>query len=639
MSSTVDASSTTESEEPADERTPNFGRDFLASIVVFLVALPLCMGIAIASGVPVAAGLITGIIGGIIVGSFAGSPLQVSGPAAGLAVIIFEFVNKTGLEYLGLAVLIGGVIQMVAGVAKIGQWFRAVSPAVIEGMLAGIGVLIFASQFHVMVDDSPKGSGLKNLITIPEAIVKGLPLPELKDAETRKAIAANLKAIGSVHETQVQVQERLAEHRLADAMESDFDKSQALRMQQMVNEKFAAVQEDLKTTTTFEGELGAKRQATFEETAKALQDALTAIEQEELDARRVFEAQEAAVTGTFAAEASLKNHDWAAKIGLLTIVVIIVWRLAPKKLQIIPPPLLAIIAATAVAAGLALPVLYVEVPDSLVTEIHVPTLALLQSANWGAVITGGVVIAVVASAETLLCATAVDQMHTGPRTRYNRELLAQGVGNTLCGCVGALPMTGVIVRSAANVQAGATTRKSAIIHGFWLLAFVAVMPFVLRLIPTSALAAMLVYTGYRLMNFGKLRELFEISRSEGIIFLVTVGMIVATDLLTGVLIGFGLSAFILLKRFSKVRVNLEHDIATRRSTMSLDGAATFLAIPKIAEALEAVPAGQTLHVDTSQLRFMDHASHEMLVQWGIQHRATGGGLDIDWEALEASRRM
>ena len=111
---------------------------------------------------------------------------------------------------------------------------------------------------------------------------------------------------------------------------------------------------------------------------------------------------------------------------------------------------------------------------------------------------GAISIAFIASAETLLCATAVDQLHRGPRTKYDRELAAQGVGNSICGLLGVLPMTGVIVRSGANVEAGAVTRASAIMHGVWLLLFVSVIPFTLRYIPTSALAAILVYTGYKL---------------------------------------------------------------------------------------------------------------------------------------------
>ena len=169
------------------------------------------MGIAIASGVPVAAGLITGIVGGLVVGWIAGAPLQVSGPAAGLTVIVFDLVQKHGLEVLGIAVLIGGALQLIAGLLRYGRWFRAVSPAVIHGMLAGIGVLILSSQFHVMVDDAPKGSGLENLVSIPEAIQKGLPMPELGTVEERSARRDLLQQFGTLHEQQVQHRELVAE--------------------------------------------------------------------------------------------------------------------------------------------------------------------------------------------------------------------------------------------------------------------------------------------------------------------------------------------------------------------------------------------------------------------------------------------
>ena len=151
-----------------------YSNDFLASIVVFLVALPLCMGIAVASGAPVSAGLITGILGGIVVGILGGAPLQVSGPAAGLAVIVWELIHKHGFEAIGAIILVGGLIQIIAGLAKLGGWFRAVSPAVIHGMLAGIGVLILVGQFHIMLDDAPKGSGIKNILAIPDAVMKGI---------------------------------------------------------------------------------------------------------------------------------------------------------------------------------------------------------------------------------------------------------------------------------------------------------------------------------------------------------------------------------------------------------------------------------------------------------------------------------
>ena len=150
-------------------------RELLASVVVFLVALPLCMGIAIASGMPPAKGLITGIIGGLVVGWLAGSPLQVSGPAAGLAVLVFELVRQHGIAMLGPILLLAGFLQLVAGRLRLGCWFRVTAPAVVYGMLAGIGVLIVLSQVHVMLDGVPKPSGLDNLSGFPAAVAQAIP--------------------------------------------------------------------------------------------------------------------------------------------------------------------------------------------------------------------------------------------------------------------------------------------------------------------------------------------------------------------------------------------------------------------------------------------------------------------------------
>src|SRR5688572_7395872 len=155
------------SQTGAMSRRNVFVRDFTASIVVFLVAMPLCMGIAIASGVPAEKGLITGIIGGIVVGLFAGSPLQVSGPAAGLAVIVFDFVTQNGLSALGPMLVLAGGLQVVAGGLKLGAFFRSISPAVVHGMLAGIGALIVISQFHILFDAQPLSSGIDNLAAMP----------------------------------------------------------------------------------------------------------------------------------------------------------------------------------------------------------------------------------------------------------------------------------------------------------------------------------------------------------------------------------------------------------------------------------------------------------------------------------------
>ena len=223
----------------------------------------------------------------------------------------------------------------------------------------------------------------------------------------------------------------------------------------------------------------------------------------------------------------LKNHDWAAKVGLLTIFTLLLWKaFAPQRLKLVPAPLVAVVIATIAAALLKLPVLYVEVPDNLWSEIHFPSLTVLQSAPWKAVLQAAVVLAVVASAETLLCATAVDQMQSETRTDYNRELTAQGIGNMVCGLFGALPMTGVIVRSSANVAAGGKTRLSTILHGAWLLVFVSLLAFILRMIPTAALAAMLVYIGYKLVNFQSIKDLRKYGWGEVAIYFVTVGTIV-----------------------------------------------------------------------------------------------------------------
>ncbi len=483
-------------------------QDFLASIVVFLVALPLCLGIAIASGAPPALGLITGIIGGLIVGSVAGSPLQVSGPAAGLAVLVFELVDAHGLAMLGVVGLMAGALQFIAGSLKLGQWFRAISPSVIHGMLAGIGVLIFASQFHVMIDDKPRGSGIANLIAIPEAIYKAIfPL-------------------------------------------------------------------------------------------------------------------------------DMSTHHLAAMIGLITIATILLWnQFKPAALKSVPAALVAVIVGTAAAAFADLPIARVDVPASLVASLNIPTAAGFAHAFDPDIIVLVLVFAFVASAETLLCATAVDQMHTGPRTKYDQELRAQGIGNMLCGAVGALPMTGVIVRSSANVQAGATSRMSAILHGVWLLGTVVAVPFLLNQIPTAALAAILVYTGYKLLNLAQIRKISEFGRVELAIYFATLLGIVLADLLTGVLIGFAITIGKLIWSLTHVRIDKVVDELTGRIDFDLHGSATFVSIPRLAAALETVPTGSEVHIQIEHLDHIDHACLDMLAAWGRQHEATGGKLVLEWHEL------
>jgi MFS superfamily sulfate permease-like transporter len=485
-----------------------FFKDFMASIVVFLVALPLCMGIAIASGVPPALGLITGIVGGLVVGVLAGSPLQVSGPAAGLTVLVWEMVNQHGIGMLGTIVLLAGVIQLVMGLLRTGQWFRAISPAVIQGMLAGIGVLIIGSQIHVMVDDGPKGSGLKNLLSIPEAIWKGLvPLDS-------------------------------------------------------------------------------------------------------------------------------SSHHLAAFIGVVTMIVMFGWSYVPKKVKIIPAPLVAVVVVTIIAAILQMPIKYVQIPDSLFSVTTFPTIDSLSRLLDPAVIGSALALCFIASAETLLCATAVDRMHQGPRTQYNRELFAQGIGNSICGLLGALPMTGVIVRSSANVEAGGRTRLSAFLHGTWILGLVVLAPFVLKLIPTTALAAVLVYTGLKLVSPKAVRELKPYGKLEVAIYFATIIGIVATNLLVGVMIGFGLALLKLLYTFAHLEVRMHTEEATNTTTVKLSGSATFVKLPQLAAALESLPAGANVKLDVTNLRYIDHACLDLIANWRKQHVARDGQVELPWDDLQ-----
>lgn len=488
-----------------------FFSEALASIVVFLVALPLCMGIAIASGAPPAAGLLSGMIGGLVVGWLAGSPLQVSGPAAGLAVIVFDIIQTHGIAALGPILAVAGVLQMLAGKLKLGQWFRAVAPAVIYAMLAGIGILIFASQFHVMVDDSPQSNGIINLVTIPQAVMKGLT-----------------PADGS-------------------------------------------------------------------------------------------------------------PHHLAAAIGVLTLTVLVAWNAVrshlPKVLATLPAPLLAVSLAVVAGRVFDLPIAYVEVPERLSDIIRIPTstdwMVLLQPAILGSAFA----MAIIASAEALLCAMAVDKLHDGPRGDLDQELFAQGAGNTLAGLIGGLPITGVIVRSTANVEAGAKTRWSAILHGIWLVLSVAALPWLLEAIPISSLAGILVYIGWKLVNPEVPRRLWHHDRGELAIYLVTVTAIVATNLLEGLLIGIALSVVKLAWAFSHLDVRTEKSPGEDHVDVYLSGNGTFVGLPTLARALDTVPNKKTVAIHIEEVDYVDHACFELLSDWRHEYESRGGQVEVEWDAL------
>ncbi|MBN8809314.1 MAG: SulP family inorganic anion transporter [Sphingomonas sp.] len=477
-------------------KTGFLARDFTASIVVFLVAMPLCMGIAIASGVPPEKGLITGIIGGIVVGALAGSPLQVSGPAAGLAVIVFELIRDQGLSALGPILILAGAIQVLAGIFKLGGWFRAISPAVVHGMLAGIGVLIVVGQFHVLFDAKPMSSGLDNLAAMPGRL---LGLDPANAAATEMALV----------------------------------------------------------------------------------------------------------------------------VALLTIGVMIGWeKFRPQALRLVPGALLGVVAGTLVAVAFGLDVTRVNVPESIASAVSVPDASIFAKWLDPSILLAALAIAFIASAETLLSAAAVDKMHDGVRTDYNKELRAQGVGNLLCGAAGALPMTGVIVRSSANVQAGAATRLSAMLHGVWILGFVALLPWLLREIPMAALGAVLVVTGYKLVNLKHVRELFKHHGVlPAVIWAATLIVVVAEDLLTGVLVGISLSLIEVIPHIRRLKLGVAHDEHDDRVAVRLSGSATFVQLPKLSDALDRVPADKPVTIDGTQLAAVDHTCAELLRDWLARRRS------------------
>lgn len=473
-------------------RFPHLRQDFAASLVVFLVALPLCVGVAVASGVPAELGLVTGIVGGLVTGLLRGSSLQVSGPAAGLTVLVFEAVKEFGLPVLGAIVLVTGLLQVLMGVLKLGRYFRAISVSVVEGMLAGIGLVLIAGQLYPALAAKAPDSGLGKMAGLPGAF-----LDALGDGE---ALASPALCAG-------------------------------------------------------------------------------------------------------------------------TVAVLVLWKHAPARLRTVPGPLAAVGLAALVTLALSLPVATVEVKGLLGAVQPPPLSAFADLAGVGAL---GTVVAftLIASAESLFSAAAVDRLHDGPRTAYDKELVAQGAGNALCGLLGALPMTAVIVRSAANVQAGARTKASRVLHGVWLLLFAALLPGVLAYIPIPALAGVLVYSGAKLVPVRALAVLWREHRGEALILGATAVSIVAVSMFEGVLIGLALAVVKTAWEASHVRLEIV-DKGAGPIEAYLSGNATFLRLPKILDSLESLPQDRPVRLNLSGLHHLDHACRKALENWAERHSAAG----------------
>lgn len=464
---------------------PDLRRDLPASLVVFLIAVPLSLGIALASDAPIIAGLIGAIAGGIVTGLLAGSPLQVSGPAAGLTVVVAGFVQQFGWETMCLITACAGVLQFVLGYFRVARGALLIAPSVVHGMLAGIGITIALAQLHVVLGGSPASSPVANLLALPA--------------------------------------------RLADINVS------------------------------------------------------------------------------------------AALLGSLTIVVLVVWkRIGIASLRALPGPLVAVAGATALSLGLDADVARVDLPETFALT------ALQAPAYWGGFALAVVTVALIASVESLLCAVATDKLHTGVRSDLDKELSAQGAGNLVSGLLGGLPITGVIVRSSANISAHAATRWSAVLHGLWILLTVLFLGSVIEAIPLAVLAGLLVHTGVNLVNLHHIRELNK--HRELWIYGATVAGVLGINLLAGVGIGLGLSVLFVLRRLSRTDISTE--ARGGRWHVVVTGSLTFVSVPTLSAALAKLPAGADVCIDLA-VDFIDHAAFETLHGWRSNHERAGGKVDID----------
>jgi len=494
--------------------------DVPAALVVFLVAVPLCLGIALASGAPLFSGIIAGVVGGVVVGLLSGSQLMVSGPAAGLTAIVFAGIQDVGsFEAFLVAVVLGGLLQIVLSVLRagiIGYYFPS---SVIKGMLAAIGLILILKQ-------------------LPHAV----------------------------------------------GYDADVFGDQSFQ------------------------------QANQENTFTAIAHAFRAIQ------------------------------PGAVIVSLIALVVLVAWNhpaLKRLKLKRIPAPLVVVL------LGVGLNLLFAAVAPALaIRDTHLVTLPVAASAgeflaqftmpDWSAlrnpaIYTLGVTLALVASLETLLSLEATDKMDPYKREApTNRELLAQGVGNTVSGLVGGLPITGVIVRSSANIDAGAKTKLSAVLHGIMLFVAVLAIPGLLNNIPLAALAAILLYTGYKLAHPALFRTAWRIGRYHFIPFVVTIVAILLTDLLVGIAIGLAVGVFfILLDNLKAQPLVLQSPPGAVLKRYALPEQVTFLNKASIVTMLEALPPGSRIEIDGRNARHVDYDVLEVIHDF----KATARSRNIDYRLV------
>ncbi|HMU44744.1 MAG TPA: SulP family inorganic anion transporter [Chitinophagaceae bacterium] len=477
----------------------NLKSDLPSGIVVFLVALPLCLGIALASGAPFFSGMIAGIIGGLVIASFSNSSLSVSGPAAGLAAIVYASIQEMGaFETFLLAVVFAGIVQFVLGMVKAGAIANYFPSSVIKGMLTAIGIIIILKQIPHAFGYDKDAEGDMNFLQV--------------DGEN--TFSGIINAIGKIH-------------------------------------------------------LGA-----------------TLVTIISLGILVLWEKNK-----------FLRNRMKLLPGGLVVVIFSIIvnelWRSSGSSLAITNQEhLVNVPVAGSVQEFFGL----FTLPDF--SQIFNPQVYII-----------GLTIAAVASIETLLCIEAVDKLDPERRrTSTNKELIAQGIGNTLSGLIGGLPITSVIVRSSANVNAGAKTKMSAIIHGFLLLACTALIPVVLNKIPLAALAGILLMVGYKLAKPSLFKQMFAAGKYQWVPFVVTVIAIVMTDLLVGVGIGLGVSTLALLYgnyKNSYFFHKEQHQVG-EVIHIHLSEEVSFLNKASIKLTLDHIPENSKVVIDASASQYIDY---------------------------------
>ena len=482
------------------------GADLSASVVVFLVALPLCLGIALGSGAPLFSGIIAGVVGGIVVGSLSGSQLSVSGPAAGLTAIVAAAILKMpAYETFLLAVVLAGIIQLILGYVKAGVFGDYVPSSVIKSMLSAIGIILILKQIPHFVGYDADYAG-----------------------------------------------------------------------------DYKFIQQD--------------SQNTFSELIMAAQ----------------------------------RITPLAVIIAVISLFIQIVWdKVLVKKgriFQLIPAPLVVVIAAVfiyklAQSQGITLQedqMVNLPIAVSATQFFTFFTLPDFNGFSNAAVWTTAFTLAIVASLETLLNIEAADNLDPYQRvTPTNRELKAQGIGNIVSGLLGGLPVTSVVVRTSANVNAGAKTKFSAIAHGILLLLSVAFIPGLLHMIPLSALAAILIYTGYKLAKPSIFKSFYKKGFDQFVPFFITVVAIIFTDLLIGILIGIAVGLFFVLRSNFRTALFVVND--NNKYLFRLRKDVSFLNKPILKSKLEEVPANAYVLIDLSRADFVDKDVIEVINDF--QHHA------------------